>query len=412
MLRKGRLFISFIVAASVVSCAPPLVKKPPEEIIEAPERKPPEKIPETPEKRYGEMFVQKGREYETKGDLVAALRSYKLALTVDPLNHEALEGRKRLESTLDTMAEEQYKEGLKLHKEGKYGLARQQFLIALRLRPDHPEVIKMLTSRKRIQIKRYLVHTIKAGESLSKVAKIYYGDYHKFPVIAGYNNMTDATKVYAGQEIKVPEIEGMAFQVGEAAVNFEEMDVSGLGSFGWDGDTFEAFKGDRAPELKAEGGDREHGEQVAIYRDLGIELFEKKEYQEALVEFTKVLNAYPEDPIALEYSYKSYFQNAMTLFENKDYLAARDQFQACLRYKRDCQECHRHIKASEDLYKELHYKRGMQFYNMELLHEAINEWELVKALDPNYKMTEHLIDKSNTIIKKIEELQRDQKEGS
>jgi tetratricopeptide (TPR) repeat protein len=398
MFRRGRLFISLIVAASVISCAP-LVKKPPE------------KIPETPEKRYGEVFLRKGREYETKGYLVAALKQYNLAVTVDPLNHEALEGQNRLKIALDNAAEGHYKEGLRFHKEGRYDLARRQFLISLRLRPDYPEVIKMLISRKRIQIKRYLVHTIKAGESLSKVAKTYYGDYHKFPIIARYNNMADATKVYAGQEIKVPEIEGMEFRTGEAAVNLEEMDVSGLGSFGWEGDTPEVFKGDKGPEFKAEGGEREHEEQAAIYRDHGIELFEKKEYQGAVVEFTKVLNTYPEDPIALEYSYQSCFQNAMTLFENKDYLPARDQFQACLRYKHDCQESHGHIKASEDLYKELHYKRGMQFYNKELLHEAIREWELVKALDPNYKMTEQLIDKSNTILNKIEELQRGQKEG-
>jgi len=455
MLRRGRLFISLIVAASVISCAP-LVKKPPEEMVEAPEKKPPEKIPETPEKGLGEVFVQKGREYETKEDLVAALRNYNLALTVDPLNHEALEGQNRLKIALHNLAEGHYKEGLRFHKEGKYGLARHQFLISLRLRPDYPEVINMFTSRKQIQIKRYLVHTIEPGESLSKVAQIYYGDYHKFPIIARYNNIVDATKVYAGQEIKVPEIEGMEFEMGEAAVKtekmevpgsgslawggdaietfkadqapepeaeegerehreqaitLEEMDVFGLGSLAWEGDALETFKADQAPEPEVEEGERERIDQVAIYRDYGIELFGKKEYQEALVEFAKVLNAYPEDHLAVEYSYKSYFQNAMTLFENKDYLAARDQFQACLRYKHDCQECHRHIQASEDLYKELHYKRGMQFYNMELLHEAINEWELVKALDPNYKMTEYLIDKANTILEKLEELKKSQNKG-
>jgi tetratricopeptide (TPR) repeat protein len=456
MLRRGRFFISLIVAVSVISCAP-LVTKPPEEMVEAPEKKPPEKIPKTLEKGLGEVFVQKGREYETKEDLVAALRNYNLALTVDPLNHEALEGQNRLKIALHNLAEGHYKEGLRFHKEGKYGLARQEFLIALRLRPDYPEVINMFTSRKQIQIKRYLVHTIEPGESLSKVAQIYYGDYHKFPIIARYNNIADATKVYVGQEIKIPEIEGMEFEMGQAAVRtekmevpdsgslawegdaletfradqapepeadkgerehreqaitFEEMDVSSLGSLAWEEeDALETFRADQAPEPEAQEGDRERVDQVAIYREYGIELFGKKDYQEALVEFAKVLNAYPEDHLALEYSYKSYFQNAMTLFENKDYLAARDQFQACLRYKHDCQECHRHIQASEDLYKELHYKRGMQLYHMELLHDAINEWELVKALDPNYKMTEYLINKANTILGKIEELKRSQNKG-
>jgi tetratricopeptide (TPR) repeat protein len=411
MLRRARSFISLIVAALIGSCAP-LVTKPPEKEVKAPEKRTLEKIPEAPENRFAEMFVQRGREKANNGDLVAALKQYNLALTVDPLHHEALEGQNRLKSALDHLAEEHYQEGLKLQRQGKYGLARHQFLISLRLRPDYPEVINMLTSRKRIQIKRYLVHTIKEGESLSQVAKIYYGDSSKFPVLARYNNITDATKVYVGQEIKVPEIEGMEFQMEEAALDVEEMEVAGLGSWGWEeGYAHEALKEDEAPERKAEEREREREEQAMIYRDQGLELFEKQQYQEAVVEFTKVLNAYPEDPIAFEYCYKSHFQNAMTLFENKDYLAARDQFQACLQYKGDCQECHRHIKASEDLYKALHYKRGIQFYNKELLYEAITEWELVKALDPKYKRIEYLIDKSKTILKNIEALQRDQKEG-
>jgi len=396
----------------VVSCAP-WATKPPEKIAEAPEKKPPEKIPEPPEKAFGEMFVQRGKENENNGDLVAALKQYNLALTVDPLNNEAREGQNRLKIALGHLAEEHYQNGLKLQKEGKYGRARQQFLISLRLRPDYAEVTAMLTSRKRIQGKRYLLHTIKPGESLSKVAQIYYGDCHKFPVIARYNNITDATKVYAGQEIKIPEIEGRDFQIDEAGLNEEEMEVSGLGFWDWEkGHAFDALKGDKAPGCKTEEKEREREEQASIYRDHGLELFEKEEYQGAVDEFNKVLNAYPEDPIALEYCYESHFQNAMTFFENKDYLSARDQFQTCLRYKHDSQDPLRYIKASEDLYKKLHYKRGMQFYNQELLHEAIEEWELVKALDPKYKRVEYLIDKSKTILKNIEKLQRTQKEGS
>jgi tetratricopeptide (TPR) repeat protein len=396
MSRKGQFFISLIVVASVISCAP-MVKKPPEKIVEL------------PEKKFSRHYFRKAREHEDKGDLVAALKHYKLAITVDPQNHEAIEGKNRLEITLRNLAEGHYKQGLKFQREGRYGLARQQFLIALRLWPDYPEVIKILTSRKRIQIKRYIVHTIKAGESLSKVARIYYGDYRKFPLIAKYNSITDATNVYVGQTIKVPEIEGMDFLVGKAALKTEELEVTDSGFLGWEGDSFEAFKGDQTAEPKTEEGEREHIGQAAIYRDHGVELFKNKEYQEAIVEFSKVLNVYPEDPVALEYSYKAYFQNAMTLFEKKDYLAARDQFRVCLQYKNDCQKCHRHIKKSEDLYKELHYKRGIQFFDKELLNEAIREWELVKALDPTYKRTEYLINKSKTILKKIEELKRSQK---
>jgi tetratricopeptide (TPR) repeat protein len=126
-------------------------------------------------------------------------------------------------------------------------------------------------------------------------------------------------------------------------------------------------------------------DQVAIQRDHGIALFSENMYQEASVEFQKVLNVNPEDKIARKYAHEIRFQQAEALFEKEDYLAARDQFKASIRYKKDCEECRVRMKESEDLYKEMHYKKGIQYFGKELLVEAIEEWELVKAVDPKYK---------------------------
>jgi hypothetical protein len=103
---------------------------------------------------------------------------------------------------------------------------------------------------------------------------------------------------------------------------------------------------------------------------------------------------------------------AMALFENQDYLGAREQFIASLRYKKDCHLCHAYIKRSEDLYKELHYKRGIQHYGREQLVEAITEWELVKRLDPDYKRVAYYIDKAQAILDRLEELKEDSTERS
>jgi hypothetical protein len=100
----------------------------------------------------------------------------------------------------------------------------------------------------------------------------------------------------------------------------------------------------------------------------------------------------------------------MNLFENKDYLAARDKFEVCLRYRNDCQECHGYIKRSENLYKEMHYKKGIQFFENELLLEAIEEWELVKVVDTKYKTVDYFITKAKTILKKMEEIKKSQRE--
>jgi cell fate (sporulation/competence/biofilm development) regulator YmcA (YheA/YmcA/DUF963 family) len=45
-----------------------------------------------------------------------------------------------------------------------------------------------------------------------------------------------------------------------------------------------------------------------------------------------------------------------------------------------------------------------------LLNEAIAEWELVRAIDPDYKRVDYLISKAKTILTKIEELKESQKE--
>ncbi len=358
---------------------------------------------EPPKERFLKESLRKGRAFEQKRDMVAARKQYKLAMTVNPSSQEAMEGHSRVKRQIDKAAKKHYKTGLKFHKEGKYGRARQEFLIALRLRPDYPEVVNMLTSRKRIKIKRYIVHTIKPGESLSKVAGTYYGDHQKFPIIARYNNLTDATRVHEGQEIKVPQIEGVEFLVGRETVETEETGVDYSGFWDWEA----AREG--ATGVKAPQGEQEPDEQLAIYRDHGIDLYYKKQYQEALIALNLALNMEPHDKTTLEYAHKSHFENARILFDNRDYLQAKREFEASLKYSRDCQECVAYVKKSEDLYKEMHYKRGMQYFGKQQLKGAIQEWELVRTRDPNYKRVEYLINKAEIILENIEKIKQEQR---
>ncbi|MGD9226223.1 MAG: tetratricopeptide repeat protein, partial [Desulfobacterales bacterium] len=155
-------------------------------------------------------YTAKAKEYEEKGDLVEALKQYKLVLTVDPENKLALEKSATLGSQLNKMAEEHYQIGLKHYRQGEYPPARKEFLTALRYNPEHMEAKDKLTAaRKEIEhVKRYIIHTLKADETISTLAERYYGDYRKFHLIAEYNELEDATKVTVGQEIKIPVIEG------------------------------------------------------------------------------------------------------------------------------------------------------------------------------------------------------------
>ena len=50
-------------------------------------------------------------------------------------------------------------------------------------------------------------HTVVSGESLSLIAKKYYGDASKYPKIfeANQPELTDPDKIYPGQVLRIPE---------------------------------------------------------------------------------------------------------------------------------------------------------------------------------------------------------------
>ena len=358
---------------------------------------------------YLQNTLQKAVEHEDRGEWVEALRDYKIALTLSPTNPQAANGRKQMEDRLKTLAEEQYKEGQHLQKEGKFAEARRHFLAALRCWPDYPDALRTLTSRKRLPVEDYVVHTIQPGESLSKLAILYYGDPAKFTIIARYNQITDAHLVQVGQQIKVPLLAELAGEpVGEKMPRAEEQETEIPQGY-WDWSSIESELAER--KTPSETAKAEEMNQIASYRELGVELFREGRYQEALFEFNKVLCVYPDDQVAVDYAYRASFELGLVLFQMKDYLAAREQFLYSLQYKSDCQKCHAYVKESEELYKEMHYKRGIEFYGKEQLSEAIREWEMVQQLAPDYKRVDYYIRKAREIQEKLEELKKETQNG-
>ncbi|MBN1831978.1 MAG: LysM peptidoglycan-binding domain-containing protein [Deltaproteobacteria bacterium] len=374
MKKNTHLTTITLFCALLVGCALPLTKKSPE--------------------RISEEYLRMGEAYEQEGEWVGALKQYTLALTVNPSGQETRKRLERVKREIKEKARQHYETGLELYREGIYGRAHREFLNALRLRPDYPEVIKILTTRERAQVKRYVIHIIRSGETLSRVAMQYYGDMKNTPIIAKYNDITDATRLYPGQEIKVPEIVGQTFLAEEKNVETAETKTTYTLEAGG---TFESKE-------------QEYQDQGAIYRDHGIDLFGKKQYEEAIVAFNKALKADPQDKLVLEYAYKSHFASAVDLYEKEDLLKARDEFQKSLQYKEDCCECIEYIGKIEESYKDTHYKMGIEYFGKEQLNEAIREWEMVQAMDPNYKRVNDLIEKAETILKNIERLKQDLEE--
>jgi tetratricopeptide (TPR) repeat protein len=436
-------------------------------------------------------YLATAEQQESKGDLVAALESYKLALTVDPENQTAQDKRAEVEKKLTALADENYKAGLEHQRMGRYAQARQKFLTAVRYKPDYPEAVDMLKAERldSQRVRLHFLYVIKPGEQLSHVAERYYRDYQKHYLIGAYNEVGDATKITAGQTIKVPVIEGLTCFVApdEAAAlskqrtgplppevivvkgyathttrpgdtlaqlsqqyygvkdkadliakynNLKETagfktgrkllipQVPGtpfLGSASAEPPASEVPKGtpaavkETAPEVKPEPekpalapvpAPAAPVDQVGAYRQQGIEFHKNKNYPAAIAEFKKVLNVEPKDPVSLQYISQAHFELGVKSFEQKSYLQAVENFTSSLAYNRSCDKCSDYIRKSEDAFKEEHYNKGLAFFQNEKLADAIREWELVHALDPNYKDVSKNLQKARALQERLDTITR------
>lgn len=343
-------------------------------------------------------YLEQAQALEQSGDIVQANHFYKLAQTVDPQNPAAADNLVRIETKRRELAQVYYQKGVDLYAKGKYADSRQSLLTALRLAPNHSGALEKLKSRPRIAAGRYILHTIQSGESISMIAKQYYGDPRKYAVIAQYNNLPDATQIRLGQELKIPEIDGLPFNIDEQSqqVKTEAADPATLAT--WPPEETASY----TPPSKQAAVQN----QVAGYQAVGLEFLSKKKYDAAIAEFNKVLSAQPTNQAAKSHITKAHYEWGQELMQEKKYMAAKGQFEKSLAFDSNCQECNGLIKQAEFGYKEKHYQRGIQLFGAEKPDAAIAEWEMVRKLDPNYKQVDQYIKKARTISQKLEKLKQ------
>jgi tetratricopeptide (TPR) repeat protein len=436
-----------------------------------------------------EQYLSKAKKYEKKGNMVDALEQYKLVLTIDPEHKEAKEKRAKIESKLKMQADVHFHKGLTYHRKGQYKNARKEFLISLRYNPEHAGAKRMmLVSKKDVeQAKRYILHTIQPGESISKLADRYYGDHMKFHLIAEYNELPDATSVKVGRQIKIPVIEGVpiiadvtqiqadskerlestpeeiiivtryithTIQKGESLSrlakryygDYKKYDL--IAKFNDVEDIRDIHVGQevKIPEVKGvpffakaekvesqeaeipddippkeappvEGEDEEEKpqpevkeltmeDQAADYRDLGIELFNSQKYEDSINELQKVLNVNPKDEVATKYLSMAYFEKGVQSVKGEAYEKAIEEFETSWRYDKNCEKCEDYIKKSKEIYKDVHYNNGCAYFRNEKLADAIREWELVYAMDSGYKDVDQNLKKARKLLEALESIKK------
>jgi tetratricopeptide (TPR) repeat protein len=333
-----------------------------------------------------QAYYNEGLAQEQAGYVVEATRMYKLALTLAPENSEIADALERVEAERERMAEARYQQGERDYASGKFQDSKIAYLSALRLWPGHTGALERLRAREKITATHEGKHVVQKGETLAIIAKKYYGDYKKFNMIAQYNRLADATQIEVGQEIMIPEI--------------------GMGSPpAATGDT--ANKDD---QRLAEAAEATISEAVTIqvdnYRDAGKEMLQAGDFGAAIVEYRKVLNVIPDDQEARQDLSMAHNAYARQLWDRQEIDQAREQFEACLSFRYDCQSCRQTVSDCETSYKERLYNRGIAFFQDQKPEAALGEWEILQALDPDYRNVEDYIQKARKISEQLGKLKQ------
>jgi tetratricopeptide (TPR) repeat protein len=335
-----------------------------------------------------QAYYDEGLKQEQAGYVVEATRMYKLALTLAPRDSEISTALARVEAERQRMAEERYQKGEQAYGRGKFQDSKIAYLAALRLWPEHAMALERLLSREKITATHHGKHIVQKGETLAIIAKKYYGDYKKFRIIAQYNHLDDATQIEIGQAIMIPE--------------------GGMGSMPMTGSDTTAEDNDRLAATAEDTISQAVEIQVANYRDSGKDMLHERDYAAAIVEFQKVLNVIPDDQEARQELSVAHNAYARQLWDRQEIDQSREQFEACLAFRDDCQACRKTVADCENAYKERLYNRGIAFFQDEKPEAALAEWEILQVIDPGYRNVADYIQKAKKISEQLGKLKQGQ----
>nr|WP_321400702.1 tetratricopeptide repeat protein [uncultured Desulfobacter sp.] len=404
-----------------------------------------------------EQYITNGKAYEDQGQLQSALEQYELALTVDPKNLSALDHKKKVEAALYERARQHYEKGLALDEQGRYDVARREYLGALQNWPEFTQAKEKLSpGGVSLGSDDYVVHTLLEGQSVSKLSLIYYGDLKYYPVIGKFNNMSDVTRVRAGEQLKIPVLNGLTVEdlqkrheaymkerqspreqhprpshpeagaspkptapVAPAALP-QESKSPDVPDTPTQTDAppevvkppvpavitpSETPKPDTVPAEESAPEPVAPPEPPSNYNQ-AMALFQQKKYSQAIPLFKKAQADTPDNDQIAANLFESYFQQGLAQFKKEQYLDAKQSFASAVEYDSACTQCRTYIKTCEDTYKEKHYNLGIHYFGKEQLGQAISEWEQVEKIDPGYKDVQSNLTKARTLYERLESIKQ------
>jgi len=222
-------------------------------------------------------------------------------------------------------------------------------------------------------VKRYVLHVVQPGDTLSKIAAKYYGNIKLYDVIARFNGLGDATGLRVGQTLKVPETEDAHLIAGDA------VSVASVSPASPSPETavppYDAGTG--------AGANASSEDNLAAYLAQGLESVQKEDYDGAITEFAKVLGAAPDHPEARRGMAQAYYLKGHQAFEIGAYPAAVASLEKSLQFNPACPDCRSLIdQGRQKMQAGGQRDQAVMLFREKKYEAAIATFEILARADP------------------------------
>ena len=304
-----------------------------------------------------ERLQTKAKEYEKLDDLQAALLHWQIIGSITPEDIQAQKRILNLEAKIDKEAERHFNKGLVYYRKNSMELAQKEFLITLRYQPDHEDALSYL--KERLNTNYYLNYTVKKGDSLSKIAKKFYGNPHLFFPIAYFNDLNPKAILIPGKKLKIIKLESM---ITEQLIDVEK--------------------------------------ELSIARTL----LKRKNYRVSLSVLKDILDYDPTNSEAESLKDTVYYRWGEMLYSQKEYLSSLKMFNKVDPDYKGVKESISKVSLRLKKQADEHYRKGVKHFIKEELKEAIEEWEKALMIFPDHQDAKKYIEDTKRLLKKLEKI--------
>jgi tetratricopeptide (TPR) repeat protein len=349
----------------------------------------PAPAPLSPRQQLAAGHRDRAQGLESAGDLRQALDEWRIALTIDPTDAAAQEGRRQLAARIERSIGERLEQGREALGKGEHLDARRHFLAVLAMDPANQAAFTALQND--VKEIRFVPHTVKAGETLATIAERYYGDRARSEVIWETNQLPPNPRITAGMQLKIPEIPGVPFVLPELRPRPPADPVA-------------------RPDGPAPSEAPRTSETVEINPLLvsAREALEKGEYQVALADVDRVLANNAQSPDAGELKKAVLYGLGKSQFGQRKYDESARTLTQLARLAPNYQDSPALLRQARERAAQQHYAQGLQLYREEKLEEAVTEWKAVLEYEPDHANAKKNIEQAERLLRSLQQRQQQQ----